>query len=113
MSVSGTSQTAARKSSGRCVRTAATSRPPFEPPRIARPPGRSPPPAQGVLGGGDEVAEAFLFPREHAGRVPPLAVLAAAAQVRHGVAAAALKPQREATRVKRRRLRDVEAAVAV
>ena len=44
-----------------------------------------------VLGRGDEVVEDVLLVAEHAGLVPGLAVLAAAAQVGHRVDAAALE----------------------
>ena len=46
-----------------------------------------------LLGGGDEVVEDVLLLVEHAGAVPVLAELAAAAQVGHGEDAAVLEPE--------------------
>ena len=58
-----------------------------------------------VLGRGDEVVEDVLLLEEHPGLVPLLAVLAAAAQVRDRVDAAALEP-REERRAEARASRD-------
>src|SRR6185295_16990948 len=64
------------------------------------------------LGGGDEVVEDVLLALQHAGAVPVLAVLAAAAQVRQGIDAARFEPG-EKEGAEERRHGDPEAAVAV
>ena len=48
-----------------------------------------------ILGRGDEVVEHILLLIEHAGAMPVLAELGAAAQVRHGKDAAAIEPGKE------------------
>src|SRR5262249_44280850 len=115
MSNSGTWQTTALNKSGRCGSGAPTTRPPLLAPwgaaldrelvlrRVLL--------IDEPLHGGEEVVEDVLLLGEHAGLVPALAVLAAAAQVGDGEHAAALQEQ-EAARVERWRQCDVEAAVA-
>ena len=82
------------------------------PPSIAMRAGVVQPLRDEVLGGRDEVVEDVLLLLEHAGAVPGLAVLAAAAQVGEREDAAALE-QREVAGIEGRRPADVEAAVAV
>ena len=56
-----------------------------------------------VLGDGDEVVEDVLLLLEHAGLVPRLAVLGAAAHVGRHPDAAALEPRRHVLPVRRQR----------
>ena len=64
------------------------------------------------LGRGQEIVEDVLLVRLHPGLVPAASVLAAPAQIRHGVQSAALHPDQIADR-KTRGQRNVEPAVAV
>src|SRR5262249_723771 len=117
MSITPTAGSAAPIRSGRWGITAPTSRPPFEPPWMARregrvhfsPPSHPPPPlkpSHTLL-----LFPFFLFPLP-----PPRATLRAAPppppEIRARQDPATLHP-REPGRLERRRLRDVEAAVAV
>ena len=92
MSSSGALQTTAAARSGRWVSAAPTSRPPFEPPMTAELPVRRPALGDQVLAGGGEVVEHVLLALAHAGAVPLLAVLGAAAQVGHRPHAAGRDP---------------------
>ncbi len=65
-----------------------------------------------ILGGSDEIVEHVLFHVQHSGFVPFLAVLAAAAHVRHCENPAHFHPN-EIGRTERRRFGNVEPAVAV
>ena len=83
ISITPTAGRAAPNSSGRWVRQAPTSSPPFEPPWIASLAGRGDPFGDQVFGAGDEIVEDVLLVRQDAGLVPVLAVFPAAAQVGH------------------------------
>ena len=111
MSATGTWQTTAPNRSGRWIMTAPTSRPPLLPPSIASRAAACIPRRQ-PLGGRDEVVEDVLLALEHAGLVPLLAVLAAAAQVGEREARRRASSNRKLRRVERRRQADVEPAVA-
>ena len=89
MSSSGTWQTTARNSSGRCSITAPTSRPPLLPPWMASRRGVVMRLRHQVLGHGDEVVEGVLALVLQRGLVPAGAELAAAADVGHHQHAAA------------------------
>ena len=95
MSSSGAEQTTAANRSGRWVSAAPTSRPPLDPPEIASCAGVVQPVGDQPLGGGVEVVEDVLLVAAHAGAVPLLALLAAAAQVGDGVDAAGLDPRQD------------------
>ena len=111
MSSSGTPQTTARNSSGRCVSAAPTSRPPFERPEIASRAGAGDAVRDQPFGRRDEIVEHVLLAAEHAGLVPVLAVFAAAAQDRQRVGAAGFE-ERDRRRRPARQHAEVEAAVA-
>ena len=113
MSSSGTAQMTARKSSGCCVIAAPMSRPPFEPPEMASSIGARVACCRSRYSRrGDEVVEHVLLVLAHPGLVPVLAVLAAAAQVRHRVDAAGSSHGKRAA-ANDGVIVDVEAAVAV
>ena len=97
MSSSGTAQTTARNRSGRWVSAAPTEQAAVRAALDRQVLGRGPALLDQPLGRGDEVVEDVLLLAEHAGLVPVLAVLAAAAQVRDRVDAAALQEQRAAS----------------
>ena len=90
MSSSGTAQWTARARSGRCVIAAPMSSPPFEPPRSARRLAGREPVRHEPVGGGVEVVEHLLLVLAHAGPVPVLAFLGAAADAGDGEQAARL-----------------------
>src|SRR3989304_6356773 len=102
MSATGTRHTTAPTRSGRGARN----------PRAAPAPAGAGAPARGEpLGGRDEVVEHVLLALEHPRLVPRFAVLAAAAEVRHGVDSARAE-QHKTGRIEPGRQTDVEAAVA-
>ena len=92
MSITPTAGRAAPNSSGRWVMQAPTSSPPLLPPWIASSRGNREVFPNKPLAAGDEVIEDILLAEPGAGEVPFAAVLAAAAQVRHGEDAAAFQP---------------------
>ena len=91
--------------------TAPTSSPPLLPPSMAIRAGTGPAAGDEVLRRRDEIVEDVLLLVEHAGAVPGLAVLAAAAQVRQREHAAGVE-EREVAGVVGGRAADVEPAVA-
>ena len=111
MSSSGTAICAARQRSGRWVIAAPISRPPLLPPRMASRSRRREAGVDQPVGGGDEVVEGLLLVLAHAGAVPGLALLGAAADVGDGVDAAVVAHRHDRRAVGRAH-RDAEAAVA-
>ena len=111
MSSSGTAQWIARARSGRWVIAAPISSPPFEPPRSARRSWDVRSRSTSQSRRGVEVVEHLLLVLAHAGAVPVLAFLGAAADAGVGEQAARLGDRDGDRRVRRSR-RDGEAAVA-
>ena len=111
MSSRGTAIWAARHRSGRWVMAAPISRPPLLPPRMARSRPRGAAGVHQPVGRGDEVVEAPLLVLAHAGPVPGLALLGAAADVGHRVEPAVVAHRHDGRAVGRSH-RDREAAVA-